>query len=144
MTFSDSLVFFIIDWFVVFGRVRVPQSEINRGCFFINGSYCWCWWKIIWRNWKTLTFFIYRFCIYFIRIFIAVDFVIIFSSIMSLSIWSCKESFVILWYCSSLVVSLNILFVLARCLHKCRILLIDKNTSLLKAFTSKVGCYLMS
>ena len=63
---------------------------------------------------------------------------------MSLSIWSCKKSFVILWYFSILVISLNILFVSARCLHKCRILLIAKNITLFKAFTSKSGMLSMS
>ena len=54
MTCSNLLVFFIIDWFVVFWCVCVQQSEINRGCFFINGSYCWCWWKIIGGNKKII------------------------------------------------------------------------------------------
>ena len=88
---------------------------------------------------KLWSFFIYWFYIYFIRVFIAVDFIHNFLSIMSLSIWSCEKSFVILWYCSILVISLNMLFVSARCLHKYRILLIAKNTLLFKAFTSKNG-----
>ena len=37
MTFSNVLVFFIIDWFVVSGRLRVQQSEINRGCLLLMG-----------------------------------------------------------------------------------------------------------
>ena len=49
VTFSNLLVFFIIDWFVVFGRVRVQQSEINQV--------------------KS----IYRFYIYFTRVFFPVD-----------------------------------------------------------------------
>ena len=46
-------------------------------------------------------------------------------------------SLVILWHSSILVISLNILFVSARRLHKYRILLIAKNTFLFKSFTSK-------
>ena len=110
-----SLVLFIIQWFVVFGRVQ--QSEINRGCFFINGSYYWYCWKIISENCKTSIFFIYWFYIYFVRAFIPVDF-IDFLSIMILSIWSCKKYFVILYYCSILVIFLNMPFVSARWFHK--------------------------
>ena len=58
---------------------------------------------------------------------------------MSLSISAWKKSFVILWYCSILVIYLNMLFVSALCLHKNRILFIAKNTSLFKALTSKNG-----
>ena len=62
---------------------------------------------------------------------------IIFLCIISLLIWSCKKSFVMPGYSSALVISSNILFVSALYLHKYRILLIAKNTSLCKAFTSK-------
>ena len=58
---------------------------------------------------------------------------------MSLSISSWKKFFIMLWNCSILVIYLNILSVSARCLHKCQILLIPKDISLLKAFTSKSG-----
>ena len=139
MTFSNLLVFFIIDWFVVFGRVRVQQSEINQGCFFINGSFCWCWWKIIWGNYKTSVFFIYQFYIYFAGVFIPVNFTYIFFVYNDFINMICKKSFVMLSYCSILVISLNILFVSAHCLHKYWILLIAKNTLLLKAFASKSG-----
>ena len=74
-SFSNLFVLLIIDWLVVFGPVRAQQSEINRECFFINGSYYWCCWKIILGNWKTLVFLIYRFYIYFIKVFIPVDFI---------------------------------------------------------------------
>ena len=131
MTFSNLLVFFIIDWFVVFGRVQ--QSEINQGCFFINRSYYWCLSKIIWENWKILVFFICRFYIYFTRVFCKT----------LLNLWRIfvKKSFVKLGYCSILVISLNILFASARCLHKYRVLLIEKILRCLKYLFLKTGCY---
>ena len=61
-----------------------------------------------------------------------------FLSIMSLLIWSCKKPFFILWYCPILIIFLNILFESARCLNKHQILPIAKNTSLFKAFNSKI------
>ena len=51
---------------------------------------------------------------------------------MSLSISSWKKFFIMIWNCLILVIYLNIL-------SDCQILLIPKDISLLKAFTSKSG-----
>ena len=117
----------------------IQQSELNRGCCFINGSYCWCWLKVIWGNWKALVFFIYWFYVYFIKFLIPLDFIYSFSSVISFSIWSCKISLVILWYCLILVISLNMLFVLASCLLQ----ILDSVDSWKYFVMLKAGCYLI-
>ena len=69
--------------------------------------------------------------------FILLILFIVFSAIMSLMIWPCKKFFVKLWYCLILVISLNMMFVSARWLHKYQIMLVAKNTLLFNSFTSK-------
>ena len=91
--------------------------------------------------WKLENFGLFHLSILyicFIRVFIPVDFIYNFFVYNELIDMILKEIF-----CYTLALlhfsSLNILFVSASCLHKYRILLIAKNTSLLKAFTSKNG-----
>ena len=138
MTFSNLLVFFIIDWFVAFWRVRVQQSEINWGCFSLMEVIVDAGGKSFGETRNFGLFHLPILYLLYIEFLSLLILLIIFSS-MSLSIWSCKKSFAILWYYSILDISINILFVLACCLHKCQILLIAKNTLLLKALTSKSG-----